>query len=252
MTHVLEDCTRTLHVISQYLAAIGINYSDKKPDDSHTSAGWNEETSSFISREIPSSAKLIFNLPDFTLEWVGKRSDRFSLNRKTHANVVSWISEKAEERGLRPFEFKLHYELDSGSISDDHVHEMPDRDDLLAHASLRTVSQSACRKALRTIGKTSEIRVWPHHFDTGAFFKTDSGIGIGFGMAIPDSMIDDYYLYTYGWKDARVEVDEMKPLVKGEWRTGKFKGATLAMTGEQQSDLEQFLVESIKTYQALS
>jgi hypothetical protein len=245
----VTDCTRTLHVINQYLAAVGINYAEKQADDRHTNMAWNESTSSFVSREIPTRANMVFNLPDFTLEWVGKRSDRFSLNRRTHENVISWISEKAIERGLPPFRFDLHYELGSGPITDDRIHEMPDRGELRAHALLRTISQQAITAVLKVKGRDAEIRVWPHHFDTGAFFTIDGGVGIGLGMAIPDPVVDDYYLYVSGYRgDKQLSTDEHRKLCIGNWRSEEFTGATVPMSGLDVRSSTEFLMEAIDAF----
>ncbi|RLD41319.1 MAG: hypothetical protein DRI89_10010, partial [Bacteroidetes bacterium] len=78
------------------------------------------------------------------------------------------------------------------------------------------------------------IRIWPHHFDTGAFYviskneKGEMAQTIGIGFAIPDSMINEPYYYLSFWSaDATEGLDELPSLPSGQWLMPDWNGAVL-------------------------
>ncbi|MGI9551215.1 MAG: hypothetical protein ACR2MT_08455, partial [Aurantibacter sp.] len=100
-------------------------------------------------------------------------------------------------------------------------------------------------------GLKSPIRVWPHHFDTGAHsnLNTGSGISIEFGLAIPDTLCKEHYLYISGYNghDA-VDTSNFPLLNNGEWKNSGFKGAILPVSDSVESETVRFFQEAIDSY----
>jgi hypothetical protein len=64
---------------------------------------------------------------------------------------------------------------------------------------IRAQANQACFQFLGHVQKQAEVRIWPHHFDTGVYLEFNAQVGIGFGLAIADSMIDKPYYYLVGY-----------------------------------------------------
>ena len=71
----------------------------------------------------------------------------------------------------------------------------------------------------------SEVRIWPHHFDTGIYLEVNSKLGIGFGWAMADKMIDQPYFYftPYGLNGHKLLTENLEDPEHGFWhRTRPF------------------------------
>lgn len=247
-----SNTTLQLHVATQYLAAAGKNYVAPKDDDSHTNVDWDATTASFFTRPFSNTDSLVFHTKDMKLAWKGTKPSFFSIKGHTHADVLKWLEETSVQNGLEKYVFDLHYSLASGEIANEFSFNGAQKDALDAHADYRTFANNACRAVLSELGMTEEVRTWPHHFDTGAYVMVpDSKVGIGFGLAIPDSMSKDYYLYTSGYvgHDA-LSTASLPALPLGEWRSGDWEGGILSVKDLKESDYSKFLkitVEALKS-----
>jgi hypothetical protein len=93
------------------------------------------------------------------------------------------------------------------------------------------------------------VRVWPHHFDSGAFYMANENLGIGLGMAIPDSMINDFYLYVSAYHGhSFVELSKKIEISKGTYYNQGWKGFALPLHGITKEDANSFFSESINIY----
>ena len=239
--------TLQLHIAAQYLAAAGKNYVAPEEDDSHTNIGWEANTASFFSRTFSNMDSLVFHTYSMNLEWSGKKSASFDLIGHSHAEVLQWLEDTSLQNGLEKFVFDLHYSLDSGNISNDFSFDGAHADSLETHADYRTFADRACNALLTELGMKAEVRTWPHHFDTGAFVMvSDSKVGIGFGLSMPSSLSEDYYLYTAGYVGHDgLSTTSLPALSKGDWVSGEWEGGILPATGLNESDYLTFFKESI-------
>ena len=238
-----------LHTAVQYISTAGKNYVAHKADDSHTNSGWNPETSSFYSWPFTTGGSLSFHTKRMELEWIGDVPGTFALIGRTHAEVIRWLEEMSLKNSLKKFVFNLHYDL-GFVIEDDFKFVAQDPDFIDAHAECRTASLHACNEVLRQMDLTSDVRTWPHHFDTGAFstFPEDD-FSFGFGLAIPDALSEDFYLYCSAYKgNEGVETNNLPTLSKGEWKQGNWKGALLTASNLRRSDFHLFFFESIDAF----
>lgn len=239
-----------LHLSAQYLAVAGKNFVAPKDDDSHTNMGWESACRSFVSRGFSNGDRLKLDTQQLALKWIGNQGDMLILKGLAHEAIVQWLDTTAKNNGLTGYAFDLHYTLDSGHVVEDFVFTGVDAQRCEELAKLRDYAQQACEKALEELGYNSEVRTWPHHFDTGSFIRVpDSTLGIGFGMAIPDSVMDEYYLYVSGYCGHEpVSPDGFAKLTRGEWRDGDFKGAVHRVTDMPTDDFVRFFLEAIREY----
>ncbi len=244
--------TTQLHIASQYLAAAQISFLDKKDDDSHTNIGFNIEKGFLETRSLNDAGyKLALDYQKFALHWIQKNTTRFSLNLngKTHHEVLEWIQKVLKEiKTVKPFKYDLHYELPY-SVTEDYSFSVSDTDNSILQKLMqqRALANTVLQDVLQQQQLKSDVRIWPHHFDTGAFsIFTGKDISVGFGMAIPDSMHDDYYFYISGYKghDA-LDTSSLSKLTYGNWYSDQFKGAILPVTETTKEMVTLFFNEAI-------
>ena len=241
-----------LHIAAQYLAAAGVSFLEKKEDDSHTNLEWSVNNAELSTWPLTEGGdQLALNYNNFSLVWIsaGKREE-LPLDGISHEVAMKWINEMAQARGLnKTYQYKLHYELPYPFPQNADQFQLKDKKELESMIGLMNMAQGAMEKALNHHGLKSGIRVWPHHFDLGAFAQVDDSISIGFGMAIPDSSINDFYFYVSGYRghDA-LETKDFNPLSHGEWQKGDWKAATLKASESNEAIAQGFLNEAINAF----
>ena len=239
-----------VHFASQYLAMAGKSFLESKADDSHTNIGYNIISSSFETWDLNDDGlKLTLYLSNFQLKWSTGQS--LVLSEKTHNQVVQWLKATSSELGLeKNYHFNLHYDLPF-DWDEDYSYELIDESYLVKEAELRTLANKTLETFLRSQSLKSDIRIWPHHFDTGAFMVLDNGSGksIGMGMAIPDWLMNDHYFYLSGYNghDA-IDTSNFSSMTLGEWKNKGFKGAVFPTSGIAEKEGIQFLKEAFAQY----
>ncbi|MFD0862867.1 hypothetical protein ACFQ1M_11695 [Sungkyunkwania multivorans] len=244
-----------MHLAAQYLAAAGISFIEKKEDDSHTNLGFSIEEGSLNSRPLNEIGdRLSLNYQRFEIVWDAKGAkDSFQLDGSTHGNVLEWIKHKVEDASFEtPYKYDLHYDLPY-KISTDYTFELQDSNRLQDLLHFRILTQLVLETILHEHDLDSEIRIWPHHFDTGAFATlNDRGLAVGLGLAIPDNICDDYYLYISGYDENKQVVPRnFSPLTYGRWFSDDFKGAVLPVSKADEKIGVQFFEEAITSFKTL-
>ncbi|WP_025667160.1 hypothetical protein [Aquimarina megaterium] len=245
--------TTQMHLAAQYLAAAGISFLENKSDDSHTNLGFSTDRGSLYTRPLNSSGDLLsLNYHLFTLEWTSHNTIKtLQLNGTSHAEVLQWIRRMAKDSDLdSPYTYALHYELPY-TITDSYIYTLKDINRLSQLIAYRKLSKFAIQEFLQNNQLSSEIRIWPHHFDTGAFasLEDESGLAIGLGLAIPDTMCNDYYFYISGYQGHDgLNTSDFKPLTTGKWYSEGFKGAVLPISGVDKTTIIAFFEEAFTAY----
>jgi hypothetical protein len=243
----MKETDIKLHLAAQYLATVGKNYIEAQSDDSHTNLGWIDEISSFCTRKLSNGDVLELRACSMVLNWNGMSAGTFNLNGSMHKDVVDWLDSMAKSNGLDSYVFDLHYTIDSGEFTDELSFSSVDDDRCNALAQLRSYAYKACEGVLEELSLSSDVRTWPHHFDTGSFVTIgDSEVSIGFGLAIPDTVMSDYYLYVSAYKghDA-LSTNGFPALSKGTWKDEDWMGARLLVDGLSAEDYLRFFEESM-------
>ena len=249
---------KMIHLAAQYLATAGISFLDKKDDDSHTNLGFDAKNGYLETWPLnEGGCKIALDYAQFSLHWSTNENKRktLHLNGKSHREIVKWIKEVTKTLGpSKTYSYKLHYELPYGKMTNDFVFSKPPQDDLYKMLSYRKIAQQALESVVDKMALSTTIRVWPHHFDTGGYvtINPDKNIGVGFGLAIPDTMIDDFYLYTSGYKGHDgIDTSKFDALTNGKWMNDGFKGAVLPMKNVNEAKATTFFNESIRKYRTI-
>ena len=242
-----------MHLAAQYLATAAISFLPKKEDDSHTNLGFSAEEGSLYSRNLNDRGdKLALNYTRFTLEWnTTEGAETFRLDGSTHAEVLTWLKKKTTTLNAKgSYAYDLHYELPY-AISEDFTFRIVDVPRLQEVLHYRILAQFVLEAIVQEFELDSDIRIWPHHFDTGAFGVLDenAGLTVGLGLAIPDSVCDDYYFYVSGYHGHdSVDTLNFKPLSIGKWSSEGFVGGILPAKNVDEKKGITFFTEALNTY----
>lgn len=249
--------TNQIHIAAQYLATTGINFLTKKTDDSHTNVGFNSEKGYLETWPLNDKGyKLGLDYAEFALHWLinDENEQVISLDGKTHQEVVQWIAGVTEVLDKKtPYSYQLHYDLPYEKISDDFVFQKPSSEELNALLEVRIIAQYALEGIVKELDLDTDIRIWPHHFDTGGYVVLDAtkNLSVGFGMAIPDYVVDDFYLYISGYNNnGGIDTTSFKKLALGTWKNEGFKGAVAPMKDMNAAKAKAFFKETILTYKS--
>lgn len=247
-----------MHQAAQYIAAAGKSFLDQLPDDSHTNMRWDPNASALVGRPLDEAKEisLALNYASYSLEFVDTHVDVLAslyLGGSRHDAILFWIQEQADVLGIAgDFDFDLHYELPYPAMEMDMVFPEEDNNELELLSEILTHAQNAMQTVLDPIAAAQEIRVWPHHFDLASMIIT--GVegnmitsSIGLGLAVPDPMVDDFYLYTSAWKRDGISLDNMPTLSMGTWKSPDWNGAVLPATELTESQMVTFFQETIGT-----
>lgn len=245
-----------IHIASQYLATAAISFLDKKEDDSHTNLGFDIDNGYIETWPLnDQGSKIAFDYVNFALHLINNNSAKISisLDGKTHKEVITWMESLTTALEItKPYVYNLHYDLPYDEITDDYILKKPSDTIIQKLLQNRTVAQKILKETIDSSSLDSDIRIWPHHFDIGAFsnLKNKEGVAIGLGMAIPDTVHSDYYFYISGYKGHEsVPTTNFKDLTTGSWSKGSFKGATLPINGIDIQQGVHFFKEALQAYQ---
>lgn len=247
---------KMVYLAAQYLAAAGISFLDPKEDDSHTNLAFSGKTGILSSRALNKAGVcLSLNYNTFSLEWIGADEQYLlPLNGRTHPAVLTWIASHSKKLGMRAsYHYTFHYEFPY-DITDTFTFALLDAERLAQLRNHRTLAQNALEAVLEEQHLISEIRIWPHHFDTGAYatLKKDSGIAVGLGLAVPDTLCTDHYFYISGYQGGKaIDPRHFSPLSRGNWLYTGFQGAILPVSGVTKDVGMAFFNEALASYKRL-
>ncbi|NMM48222.1 hypothetical protein [Marinigracilibium pacificum] len=192
----------TLHKLSQYLSWVGSSYIEKADDFSHTNLGWDAINSSLIGRWTSDGVRISFNFQEFSYKLEAPWHYSIILPEdQTFGEVEELLRHLLIACGLTGSHFQpsddyqLPYEFDS----DEEV-ERPKSKYLSYWADCRSNADLMLHKLAAEYAGSSEVRVWPHHFDSGMVIpievKNDKTLkSIGVGLSIADGLSNEPYFY---------------------------------------------------------
>lgn len=240
-----------MHLASQYLAAAGISFLEQKADDSHTNLGFNTDSGCLETHLLSkNNDQLLLCYEDFSLLWKSNDGTTvLKLDGVSHKEVLGWLIETSRKFLNKEYHYQFHYELPY-SINEDDVFQLLNISDVRDLLQLRTLTQLSLEKIINTYDFDTEIRIWPHHFDSGIYAKVpNTEISVGLGLAIPDSVCDSYYFYTSGYNNVgQITPTNFKELTKGYWSSTGFKGGVLPAPNVSKQEATQFFKETIKLF----
>lgn len=245
-----------LHWLCQPIAKINRTFVAKEEDDSHTNIGLDiiaNRLRGHWFKKNNSSYLVCFNIADQCYEML---DDGFHLIWKLSP---AGLRMKEVEEGIN-LKLESHSINDSNWMKDLHF-EIPDYDfrskaipDLDAKSlqkwlHFRGIASYAALDLNNHFNLESSIRIWPHHFDTGSYLEINNSLGIGFGLAMKDSIINQAYFYISAYPQ-KGEIDYYKLSSTDPWEwviEEKWKGAVLSL--EKLSKIsEEKQLEAIQSY----
>lgn len=228
---------RQLHWLSQVIAKVNKAFVTEKADDSHTNLYYDPVGDKLTGRwiERPEGEILLgLNLETMQFEWLNKMLkplEAFAIFDKSIQQLEKDAAHYPGKLGMetsgifQPMHFKIpDYGIKSLSEKD------ISREGLAAWKFYRQLANDTCSAILGYLQSQSEVRIWPHHFDTGIFAQVNDSLGIGFGLAMKDQMAGNAYFYLSAYKSSgRINYVDLPELSRGHWETGSWKGAVLKL-----------------------
>jgi hypothetical protein len=222
----------------------------KEADDGHTNLEFDAERKKLAGRWIEASVGSILptlDLQTMTFEWLDDEHNVLQSHQmvgKTLTEVETSIEQDLSKLGLDPegFTAKLHFEIPEYSWLTETLIQ-PEQKDLDEWVKYRSLANAACEFMLKDLYLKSEYRIWPHHFDTGIYVESKKKIGLGFGLAMKDSLEDVPYFYFAGYplNGKAIKYHKAPTLRAGKWFLSEsWSGAFLGLdTLENMSSDEQ-------------
>ena len=230
---------QTIHQLSQTIAKANRTYVPKQADDSHTNLSFDILGKKLYGRWIKvdrGQVILALDIENFCFEVINDQRaviSSFDIAGKTQLEIEIGIEGYFSQLGLDPTGFRenLHFEITSYEFVDN-AYQMPEKESLLLWYEYRSLAVVACDLLLGFEQVDGEVRIWPHHFDTGTYLEVTSEISLGFGLAMEDSMVGAPYFYFsgYGLNGNEIHYSKMAALSVGKWViTEHWKGAVLPL-----------------------
>ncbi len=225
-----------IHLLCQPIAKLNRTYVTKKEDDSHTNLFFDSVNNRIFGRWVETNqgfVVLALNLETQEYEWLTK-----SLHQISTHNVVGKTIEEIEidteqlldskGQSIAGFRKPLHFDIPDYSFKEEPFKPF-NKVGLSEWKEYRRLANSMCSSVLGMLQADGEARIWPHHFDTGIYIEQTSSLGIGYGLATFDGMLDSAYFYVsgYGLNDAAIDYNKLEQPSFGKWLTEDWKGAAL-------------------------
>ncbi|TFH26326.1 MAG: hypothetical protein E4H10_07280 [Bacteroidia bacterium] len=241
---------RQFHWLSQLIAKANRAYVPEQEDESHTNLYFDPLEIRIQGRWIDApKGKIILalNLHSLSFQWLDAKQKilhEVPVLNKTAEQLEKSVSEypgslnMSTEAFLRPLlheitDYKIE-KLNRTDISDEGLRRW---------VYFRVLANWACQDMLGYMQLQSEIRIWPHHFDTGIYIQVKASLGLGFGLAMEDTMVGQAYFYMSGYHgESPISYQNLKPLNAGKWVSGEhWNGAVLPLNEVSGSSSEEAL-----------
>lgn len=213
-----------IHHAAQFLAMAGKHFIENKSDDSNTNLGF--ENDLLISRPIMLTEKSFQLFVDpknwliGTQNMTGDVIESKELAGSTKDDVLHWLRNQLEKEGLNGDALKYidHYEIPKHALDEGSSFQSLNQEVVKTWIQSRNNAKVLLNDLNKIVGIDSEIRIWPHHFDTGTYYAFGEKKAIGAGWAMADALVDNPYLYIYGWNgDGSIDYSNLPTLEIGKW-----------------------------------
>ncbi|MBS1518191.1 MAG: hypothetical protein JSS91_08890 [Bacteroidetes bacterium] len=258
-TYIKTD--QQIHQLSQTIAKFNRSYAIKKEDDSHTSLALDQIGNRLLGRWVDSSEgnvilALTFDKLRFEI-FNDSMKSLFSVDigGKTQFQAEEDIISFLPQIGLSAESFSkpLHFEIPDYDFIHDTYFRFKENElnELNQWIHSRALANDACGWLNIHLRTDCEVRIWPHHFDTGIYVEPNKNTGIGFGLAMQDGIVNNpyYYFSGYGLNGHNMNFDLTGKLKYGSWIiTENWKGAVLKLSEANRETVKEFLLEVTQWY----
>jgi len=230
---------RQIHWLSQVLAKANRAYVPEREDDSHTSLYFDAIGKRLLGRWIDGpEGKMILglDLQSLSIQWLDAGQNilsEFSVLNMNMDELEALVSEYPGSLKMNTADSSkaLHFDLPDYKISKLNKGDLSD-DGFRSWIFYRDLANKACQDMLGYLQLESEIRIWPHHFDTGINARVSDHLGLGFGLAMEDAILGQAYFYFSAYHaGSPPEYQNLPTLSSGRWESAEqWKGAVLPLT----------------------
>lgn len=250
-----------IHYLSQVLAKLNRTYVPSEEDDSHTNLYFDPLSHRVFGRWIETDNRMLIsalNLKTFHFELINRERkvlSEFEIQGNAMNKIENSIAETLSGIGLDSSGFMddLHYEIPDYGFENSSLKKWAEKD-IKQWERIRDLANTSSYQLLGTLQSGSEVRIWPHHFDTGIYTEPNTKIGLGFGLAMKDEMAGGAYFYFAGYslESSPIQYKKAEPLRFGRWETGEnWKGAILPVSELADSPVntvQSFIIEVSEFY----
>jgi hypothetical protein len=240
------------HHATQWLARTARAYVPARPDDSHTSLGWDDAFGGLTSHPLPGGTRLGLRIADLTLALCQPDArppqDIFPLDGRHDADACAWLMGHAGMRNLDPgaLDLPLPYRLPDRSTGGAYVVDAELLGQIAVWFANADAALGTARERIIACGLDAPpVRCWPHHFDLDTLVTVAPGRTTGVGFEPGDDSYDEPYFYVsvYPALDTG-SLPALPPI--GHWHAGNFTAAVapatrILQTNDQGSEVTAFL-----------
>ena len=254
-TKDINQAELVLHSLAQLLALTAMQWIPPQPDDSQANLLYNSTHHRLESRPFALDGQRVRLVLDTTTLALAFTNDQdnplvsFGPPQQTPNQTQAWWQAQMQAWGVLTFR-PVNYRLDQPPVALDTPYPLPAV--LPAWNYWRTEANEALRRLNEWSGQASEVRIWPHHFDTGVYYAqlgTDGQeqAASWAGYAIADSLSELPYFYLSGYiRGQSIDFASLPPLSIGVWHISVgWTGALLPVSSVQSlPDIDRFFQES--------
>lgn len=226
----LRDARLLAHYGAQWLARATRAYGKARPDDSHTSLGFDERLRALVTHPLPDGSRLALRIPDLTLSIVDS-NDALPLDGRAEPEVRVWLGAKLAARGYDAgkLDTPLPYGMPFNAVAIGARYSIEELGEPLnaiatwfanGASMLSTIRDGLLQSKL----KAPEVRCWPHHFDMDSLIRLGGDRAVGAGFCPGDEFCDEPYFYISIYPEPYIPALPLLPPV-GHWHSYKFIAA---------------------------
>lgn len=237
-----------LHLLCQVIGKANRSYVPEESDESHTNLYFDPWGNKILGRWIQTgSGSVLLALDLYTLRFEILHSSRkIILTVSSPGKTMEEIEEEFETAlpiaGLDPTGFRapMPHAMPDYSFRNK-PQEALDAQALDQWKYFRKLANQSCYHFLGYAQAESEVRIWPEHFDTGVNFQYAGKLGIGFGLAMEDSMVSEPYFYMAGYpKTGSLVFENLPESPMWKWELGEhWRGAILPFSVLEKASYSQ-------------
>lgn len=251
----LNQADQTLHSLAQLIALTEMQWLPAQADDSQTNMAWNPDQQRLEGRPFVhanQTIRLVISIDPFAVAFIddqNKSLNSFIPHGQTPAAAMTWWTTQLQTWGISDHK-PVNYHLDQPPIPVAAVYEKPSA--LTVWGQWRSVANTTLNELNEYSGRASEVRIWPHHFDTGVYYSLTDAVGheraaIWAGYAIADRVCNGPYFYLSGYEAGKsIDFSAAPALSAGTWKSGAdWQGALLPVsTNPAPTQIAAFFRES--------
>lgn len=243
---VLNSYMLQIHHAAQFVASMGNAFCAKESDDSQSNLAWISSRHGLLGHEIKFDTSIWVGLlyHPFELHIFDTNLDSIAylnLGGEKKSDIILWLKQQITTLGGHPDHFRMidHFEIPHHPTMDGEPFVIRNMVYHQEMAKYRSNAALVLKELAEQFEHASKVRIWPHHFDIGAFIplafseQNTPTKAISIGLAVADHRINEYYYYVSQWlAEGNVQYENLPPLDSGgDWICQEdYNGAVLPIS----------------------